>query len=106
MKLLDKQIVTVQVYAGRKFETMIGSNDGLIGILINSGEYIWAPMDSSIANVTSKGKVTALSKGLVLISEKDADGNIFPILESGIIQKAGIRHYGPALNIVNYIIFR
>jgi uncharacterized protein YjdB len=30
----------------------------------------------SIANVTSKGKVTALSKGLVLISTKDADGNI------------------------------
>ena len=36
----------------------------------------WAPMDSSIANVTSKGKVTALSKGLVLISAKDAEGII------------------------------
>jgi len=36
----------------------------------------WAPMDSSIANVTSKGKVTALSKGLVLITAKDSEGNI------------------------------
>lgn len=36
----------------------------------------WAPTDSSIANVTSKGKVTALSKGLVLITAKDEDGNI------------------------------
>lgn len=36
----------------------------------------WAPMDSSIANVTSKGKVTALSKGLVLITAKDVEGNI------------------------------
>ena len=45
MKLLDKQIVTVQVYPGRKFGTMIGSNDGLIGILLNSGEYIDVPQD-------------------------------------------------------------
>ncbi len=36
----------------------------------------WAPMDSSIANATSKGKVTALSKGLVLITAKDEAGNI------------------------------
>jgi hypothetical protein len=36
----------------------------------------WAPMDSSIANVTNKGKVTALSKGLVLITAKDVEGNI------------------------------
>ena len=42
----------------------------------NTANVTWAPMDSSIANVTSKGKVTALSKGLVLISAKDADGNI------------------------------
>ena len=42
----------------------------------NTANITWAPMDSSIANVTSKGKVTALSKGLVLISAKDADGNI------------------------------
>lgn len=40
MKLLDKQKVTVQVHPGRKFGTIIGSNDGLIGILLNSGEYI------------------------------------------------------------------
>ena len=42
----------------------------------NTANITWAPMDSSIANVTTKGKVTALSKGLVLISAKDADGNI------------------------------
>ncbi|HAF57519.1 MAG TPA: hypothetical protein DCK88_06315, partial [Lactococcus lactis] len=42
----------------------------------NTANITWAPMDSSIANVTSKGKVTALSKGLVLITAKDADGNI------------------------------
>lgn len=45
MKLLDKQIVTVQVYPGRKFGTMIGSNDGQIGILLNSGEYIDLPQE-------------------------------------------------------------
>ncbi len=45
MKLLDKQKVTVQVYPGRKFRTMIGSNDDLIGILLNSGEYIDIPQE-------------------------------------------------------------
>ena len=45
MKLLDKQKVTVQVYPGRRFGTMIGSNDGLIGILLNSGEYIDVPQE-------------------------------------------------------------
>jgi len=45
MKLLDKQMVTVQVYPGRKFGTMIGSNDGLFGILLNSGEYIDVPQE-------------------------------------------------------------
>lgn len=45
MKLLDNQITTVQVYPGRKFGTMIGSNDGLIGILLNSGEYIDVPQE-------------------------------------------------------------
>lgn len=45
MKLLDNQIITVQVYPGRKFGTMIGSNDGLIGILLNSGEYIDVPQE-------------------------------------------------------------
>lgn len=43
MNLLDNQIITVQVYPGRKFGTMIGSNNGLIGILLNSGEYIDIP---------------------------------------------------------------
>ena len=42
----------------------------------NTANVTWAPMDSSIANVTSKGKVTALSKGLVLITAKDEEGNI------------------------------
>ncbi len=45
MKLLDKQVITVQVYPGRKFGTVIGSNDGLIGILLNSGEYIDVPQE-------------------------------------------------------------
>ena len=45
MKLVDKQKITVQVYPGRKFGTMIGSNDGLIGILLNSGEYIDVPQE-------------------------------------------------------------
>lgn len=45
MKLLDKQIITIQVYPGRKFGTMMGSNDGLIGILLNSGEYIDVPQE-------------------------------------------------------------
>jgi len=42
----------------------------------NTANVRWAPMDSSIANVTIKGKVTAQSKGLVLITAKDTDGNI------------------------------
>lgn len=45
MKLEEKQKVTVQVYPGRKFGTVIGSNDGLIGILLNSGEYIDVPQE-------------------------------------------------------------
>ena len=45
MKLEEKQLITVQVYPGRKFGTMIGSNDGLIGILLNSGEYIDVPQE-------------------------------------------------------------
>ena len=42
----------------------------------NTANVTWAPMDSSIANVTSKGKVTALSKGLVLMTAKDNEGNV------------------------------
>jgi len=45
MKLLDKQKVTVQVYPGRKLGTMIGSNDGLMGILLSSGDYIDIPQE-------------------------------------------------------------
>ena len=45
MKLLDKQKITVQVYPGREFGIMIGSNDGLIGILLKSGEYIDVPQE-------------------------------------------------------------
>lgn len=40
MKLLDKQKIVVQVYPGRKFGVMIGSNNGLIGILLDDGNYI------------------------------------------------------------------
>ena len=45
MKLEEKQIVNVQVYPGGKFGTMIGSNDGLIGIQLNSGDYIDVPLE-------------------------------------------------------------
>ena len=45
MKVEEKQIVTVQGYPGRKCGTMIGSNDGFIGILLNSGEYIDVPQE-------------------------------------------------------------
>jgi len=40
MKLKDKMIIDVQVYPGRRFGTVIGSNNGLIGVLLNNGEYI------------------------------------------------------------------
>lgn len=36
----------------------------------------WVTMDSLKVNVSSKGKVTALSKGLVLITAKDEEGKI------------------------------
>lgn len=45
MKLEAKHRVTVQVYPGRKFGTMIGSNDGSIGILLDNGEYIDVPQE-------------------------------------------------------------
>jgi len=45
MKLLDKQEITVQVYPGRKFGTVIGSNDGQIGFLMDDGEYIDVPQE-------------------------------------------------------------
>jgi len=45
MKLEEKQIVNVQVYPSRKFGTMIGSNDGLIGIQLNNGDYIDVPQE-------------------------------------------------------------
>ncbi|WP_367566892.1 hypothetical protein [Lacrimispora sp.] len=40
MKLLDKQKITVQIYPGRQFGIVIGSHEGLIGILLSNGEYI------------------------------------------------------------------
>jgi hypothetical protein len=45
MKLEDKQKVVVQVYPGRKFGLMIGSYEGLIGILLDDGEYIDVPQE-------------------------------------------------------------
>jgi hypothetical protein len=45
MKLEDKMTIVVQVYPGRRFGSVIGSNDGLIGILLNSGEYIDVPQE-------------------------------------------------------------
>ena len=45
MKFEEKQKFTVQVYPSRKFGTVIGSNDGLIGILLDNGEYIDFPRE-------------------------------------------------------------
>lgn len=59
MKLKEKQIITVQVYPGRKFGTVIGSNDGLIGILLDDGEYIDIPQNRVrivLTEVESDGK--------------------------------------------------
>lgn len=44
--------------------------------LTNTVNTTWEPMDSAIANVTSKGKVTALKKGLVLFTAKNEEGNV------------------------------
>jgi hypothetical protein len=44
--------------------------------LTNTVNSTWEPMDSAIANVTSKGKVTALKKGLVLFTAKNEEGNV------------------------------
>lgn len=82
----------------------------------NTTNVTWAPMDSSIANVTSKGKVTALSKGLVLITAKDNEGNIigrvyvrvreqFVLDTENAFYKGGISGIpGPPFLKVNYII--
>jgi hypothetical protein len=45
MKLEDKQKIVVQVYPGRKFGLVIGSYEGLIGILLDDGEYIDVPQE-------------------------------------------------------------
>jgi hypothetical protein len=45
VKLKDKQKVVVQVYPGRKFGTVIGSSEDLIGILQDNGEYIDVPQE-------------------------------------------------------------
>ena len=43
MKLEDKQKVIVQVYPGRQYGLMIGSYEGLIGLLLDVGNYIDVP---------------------------------------------------------------
>jgi hypothetical protein len=45
MKLEPKKIVIVQVYPGRQFGIVIGSNNGLIGILLDNGKYIDVPQE-------------------------------------------------------------
>lgn len=45
MKFEGKQKVVVQVYPGRKFGLVIGSYEGLIGILLDDGEYIDIPQE-------------------------------------------------------------
>jgi len=41
----DNSKIVVQVYPSRKFGIVIGSNDGLIGILQDNGEYIDMPQE-------------------------------------------------------------
>jgi hypothetical protein len=41
----DNNKIVVQVYPSRKFGSMIGSNDGLIGILLDNGDYIDVPQE-------------------------------------------------------------
>ncbi len=45
MKLEDRKKIIVQIYPKRLFGTVIGSNDGLIVILLISGEYIDVPQE-------------------------------------------------------------
>lgn len=45
MKLEDKQKVVIQVYPGRKFGIVMGSYDGLVGILLDDGNYIDIPQE-------------------------------------------------------------
>ena len=45
MKLEDKQKVVVQVYLGRQYGLMIGSYEGLIGLLLDVGNYIDVPQE-------------------------------------------------------------
>ena len=40
MKLEDKQKVVVQVYPGRQYGLIIGSYEGLIGLMLDDGNYI------------------------------------------------------------------
>lgn len=45
MKLKDKQKVVVQFYPGRQYGLMIGSCEGLIGLLLDVGDYIDVPQE-------------------------------------------------------------
>jgi len=45
VKLDNNKKIVVQVYPSRKFGIVIGSNDGLIGILQDNGEYIDVPQE-------------------------------------------------------------
>lgn len=45
MKLEDKKKIIVQIYPKRLLGIVIGSNDGLIGILLDNGEYIDVPQE-------------------------------------------------------------
>lgn len=45
MKLEDKQKVVVQVYPSRQYGLMIGSYEGLIGLMLDDGNYIDVPQE-------------------------------------------------------------
>lgn len=44
--------------------------------LTNTTKVVWSSMDSNVATISSKGKVTAISEGLTLITATDSDGNV------------------------------
>jgi uncharacterized protein YjdB len=44
--------------------------------LTDTVKVIWTSMDPSVATISSKGKVTAVSEGLALMTATDSDGNV------------------------------
>ncbi|MFA9467028.1 MAG: Ig-like domain-containing protein [Velocimicrobium sp.] len=60
--------LAVDLKVGKKCRLTVDDNSNKVPVT-------WASMDSTIATVTSKGKVKAVSEGLTIITVTDADGN-------------------------------